>query len=253
MAIPDKQTLTKLYWQKKMSMPEIGKKYHVHYITVRNWLIKHKISRRKKGERTDSWKEKEIQILKNYRGIPIEKLLRLLPHRTNQAIYDKLKNLGYSRFLEKFRLAARRTLNLRKEEWSYLAGIIDGEGMVTIERQRRSNSFHPKLAVTTTNRNLSDWLQKRVNATCVISQNNHPTWKTKYECFLHGYNCKPVLENILPFLKIKQRHAKLAMEFIELRLSRKLAGMHYSKEKEIYSKIRRLNSSKAQLRSLGYM
>ena len=170
----------------------------------------------------------------------MEELLKLLSNRTNQGIYEKLKKLGYLRSLEKFKYQARKTINLKREEWSYLAGIIDGEGMITIEKQRRSDSFHPKIAITTTNKNLSNWLQEKVNTSCVISQNKHPTWKAKYECFIHGYSCKPILENILHFLKIKDKHAKLVLEFINLRLSRKDIRFHSRREKEIYNKIRKL-------------
>lgn len=245
MVIPNKESLNKLYWKKKMSMPEIGKKFHVHYITARNWLIKYRIPRRKKGERTDSWKEQESLILRDNRGKPMKELLKLLPGRTNQAIYCKLKKLGYTRSLEKFTYRSREILDLRKEEWSYLAGIIDGEGMITLERQRKFNSFHPKIAITTTNNNLSNWLQKRITTTCVISQNNHPTWKKKYECFFHGYRCKPILKSVLPFLKIKDTHAKLLIKFINIRLSRNHMGAHRREEKEIYNKIKKLNSHRA--------
>lgn len=242
MAIPKKETLNDLYLRKKVSMPKIGKRFHVHYITVRNWLIKYNIPRRKKGERTDCWTKEEVQILKHNRGKSMEELLKLLPVRANQAIYGELKKLGYLRFLEKFNYRAREIIDLKTEEWSYLAGIIDGEGMITIEKQRRRDSFHPKIAITTTDENLSNWLQKKVNTTCVISKNKHPTWKTKYECFIHGYSCKPILENVLPFLKIKNKHAKLVLEFINLRLSRKGIRFHSSREEEIYNKIRKLNN-----------
>lgn len=240
MAIPNKATLNELYIKKKMSMPKIGKKFHVHYITIRNWLIKYNIPRRKKGERTDCWTKEEIQILKYNRGKSMEELLKLLPARTNQAIYEKLEKLGYMRCLEKFNYRARETIDLKIEEWSYLAGIIDGEGMVTIEKQKKRNSSHPKIAITTTDKNLSNWLQKKVNTTCVVSHSKYSNYKTKHECFIHGYSCKPILEKVLPFLKIKDKHAKLVLKFINLRLSRKDVRGHNKKEKEIYNKIRKL-------------
>ncbi|MCD6284136.1 hypothetical protein J7J12_02680 [bacterium] len=241
MVIPGKKTLRDLYLKEGMSMPEIGKKFRVHYITVRNWLIKYGIPTRKKGERVDSWSEKEVRILKENRGKPIEELLRLLPDRTNQAIYEKLNKIGYSRALEKFKYQAKKKLNLKKEEWGYLAGIVDGEGTITVDKCSRENSYHPKIAITTTNRNLAEWLDKKLNATCTLSGENHPFWKTKYECFIHGYKCKPILENILPFLKIKDRHARLLIEFIEIRLSRKSISAHNKKEEEIVMQLKRLN------------
>ena len=174
----------------------------------------------------------------------MKELLKLRPNRTKQGIYEKLKKLGYLRSLEKFHYKTRSLIDLKREEWSYLAGIIDGEGMITIEKQRRSNSFHPKIAITTTNKSLSNWLREKIMTTCVVSKNKHPTWKTKYECFIHGYSCKPILQNVLPFLKIKDEHARLATEFINLRLSRKDMMMHSRREEKIYNRIRKLNNSK---------
>ncbi len=240
MIIPTKSVLEELYLRKGLSMPKIAKRFHIHYITVRGWLLKYDIPRRKKGHRVDKWSEKEEKILVRNMGKPMDELKGLLNNRTEMAIYDHLKKLGYSRGLEKFRYKANKKIFLRKEEWSYLSGIIDGEGMITIERQKKFNSLHPKMAVTTTNTRLRDWLKQKVDSTCVISQDSR--FKTKYECFIHGYSCKPVLEGIHPFLIIKGEHARLLKEFINSRLSRNSFSGFSRKEWGIYHKIRDLNS-----------
>ncbi len=240
MGIPDKELLNKLYWKKGLSLPKIAKMFHVHYITVRSWLVKYDIPRRKKGERADAWTPEETDILRKNLGEPMETLLQLLPKRTELGIYEKIKNLGTSRSMEVFKKRTRKDFNLKRDEWIYLAGIIDGEGTLTIDSKK--GNFNAKISIVTTNSELANWLREKLKTPVTVSKNKkHPEYRDKYEFFIHGYKTKPFLKKILPFLIVKKRNAKLLIEFINIRLSRSKHSEHSEEEQSIVEEIRKIN------------
>ena len=240
MSIPSKELLNELYWKKGLSLPKIGRMFHVHYITVRNWLVKYGIPRRKKGERADAWTPEEVNILKENLSEPMETLLKLLPKRTELGIYEKIRKFGTSRSIEVFKKRARKDFKLKRDEWIYLAGIIDGEGMLTIDSKK--SNLSAKISIVTTSNELANWLKEKLKTPLTISKNKkHPEYREKYEFFVHGYETKPFLEKILPFLIVKKRNAELLIEFINMRLSRSTHAEHLKGEKALLEQIRKLN------------
>ena len=132
---PSKEELYKLYWLEGKSLPELARLFKVHYITVRNWLVEYNIPRRRKGQRVDTWSEEEKQILLDNSDKPVKDIVKLLPKRTPQAIYTQLEKLGIK---NKRWLMAKKdfevNLNLSETDKAYIAGLVDGEGWITINR-----------------------------------------------------------------------------------------------------------------------
>lgn len=135
-------------------------------------------------------------------------------------------------------LAMRRTEAHKPEltatEWAYLAGIVDGEGTISIVRVlkhgRKGQPHHilqPILGVTNTNQELLTWLGQKIGTRVdsrsrpqVIGENHlkRPP-AVCYQVQLWGYQVYHVLRPIQPYLVAKQQQARLVLGFLESRLT----------------------------------
>jgi hypothetical protein len=115
-----------------------------------------------------------------------------------------------------------------KTKWSYLAGMIDGEGCISIWRTKARahdyessgktyGSFNLRIQVYNTSLELMKWLVANfggVYHTRLHVKDEHKnsySWRPKGE-----NNTKKMLLGILPYLVIKTEQAKLALEYIAL-------------------------------------
>ena len=115
-----------------------------------------------------------------------------------------------------------------KAKYGYLAGIIDGEGHIRIQRNivkgRKTDgtdciSYICSLGARNTDFRLIRHLIKHFGGTWYPSKppSNKPTWKKSYNWQLFGnYNLQKVLLAVLPYLQLKKSQAKLALEFLRL-------------------------------------
>ena len=97
---------------------------------------------------------------------------------------------------------------MNPEEVAYLAGIIDGEGTISI--MKRGNNFFPTVSIANTSKELMDWCKNRVGEkACVCrkaprserhSLSYHIRWR--FDAALN------VAELCLPYLIIKKDHAR---------------------------------------------
>lgn len=114
-------------------------------------------------------------------------------------------------------------------ELAYLAGVIDGEGTITIERtgNRRLNGIQglsPKVVVANTDTALIDYcanLFKRIGVKPHIKmqKRGYKTRKKDQYWITIGTltKCRKLLIPIMPFLIAKHAQAELVMEFIRIR------------------------------------
>ena len=120
-----------------------------------------------------------------------------------------------------------------KVNWSYLAGIIDGEGCICItksETRQRNKGWRDKpplfylqyqmyVQATNTNLVLMKWLVQTFGGDYHITYpedvvKNH---KARYEWSPKGNaHKKTVLLSILPYLVLKNEQAKLGLAYIDL-------------------------------------
>lgn len=131
-----------------------------------------------------------------------------------------------------------------KTKWSYLAGILDGEGTVSITRRLRTDvaknaakaadsgysNANPSLAycmrvsVYNTNIALMQWLIENfggVYYTKSRSIQNVEKHKVEYDWRIKGAkNHERILLGILPYLVIKKEQAKLALEYVRITMER---------------------------------
>lgn len=104
---------------------------------------------------------------------------------------------------------------------AYLAGIIDGEGSLYIQAQKRSDrkkiAYFPRFQVPNTNEKLIDWLHTTFGGYRYRKERTkyNPKWRTQYEWFTDIPLLDKLLPLIIPYLLLKQEHAKIMLEFRE--------------------------------------
>jgi hypothetical protein len=102
-------------------------------------------------------------------------------------------------------------------ELAWAAGIMDGEGCITIQRNSRMRSVQHRLAVkiTMTHRPTIDRLKEIFSAGSIAVGGADGMRKT-YSLWITQKPAGHVLEALLPFLVTKADEAVLALKFLEL-------------------------------------
>lgn len=129
----------------------------------------------------------------------------------------------------------------------YLAGVIDGEGSLAIEKlsprkNRKYCYFTPRLVVVNTNKQLMDWLVNKIGGKyharkLIVGR------KQCYSWFIFGKLIEKVIKLIIPLLICKRQLAELILQFRE---TVGKTGWHVTEEvlqlrNSMYLKSRELN------------
>jgi len=134
-------------------------------------------------------------------------------------------------------------------EIAYLAGLIDGEGTITITRHKQYDRPHwvckTFVWVSNTDRKLIKLLKRRHGGSCGLKGKprlKHHKANLYWRVMSHA-NIERILKACLPFLVIKKRQAKILLKFIASRNRNNKA--QYSKQELSYqTEIRKLNGRK---------
>lgn len=112
--------------------------------------------------------------------------------------------------------------NVPETDWYYLAGIIDGEGSILIGRgtgyDRKRNKYKRYLCqvrVGMTCKPLVDWLQQTFEGGVYFKKSQRIQWKHQWNWVLGSLRLQELLTRVAPKLKIKQKQAYLALEYLE--------------------------------------
>jgi len=112
---------------------------------------------------------------------------------------------------------------IAKAELSYTAGIVDGEGCITIgkvkrQKMKRGCYFYLDVRVVNTNEWLLQWLRFSYGGTIYKQTGKrNANWKDSWVWIIGDRHALAFLELILPYLKIKRPQAELAMQFQKAR------------------------------------
>ena len=141
-------------------------------------------------------------------------------------------------------------------DYAYLAGIIDGEGTVSITRSKyRKNgrvlvAYQPALTVSNTNLILLRSLQGRFGGHIVKA--NTPAdknWKQGYILFFRRKEMLALLPKVIPYLTAKRQKAELLLEYMNTRTRHVTKGVDgrfigiplTDRQKKIIAEIRKNN------------
>lgn len=98
----------------------------------------------------------------------------------------------------------------------YFAGLLDGEGFVTITCQGTTTQGSAAVGITNMNKPLLEELKRNFGG--IIYDHGKPTsvrHKQGYVWRLNGKKVEPFLTLVLPHLRLKKRQAELTLIFIE--------------------------------------
>lgn len=114
------------------------------------------------------------------------------------------------------------------QEWcAWAAGIIDGEGWISVFENRTGN-YRLEVGVNNTDPRMCRKLLEMFGGNkLVLFKTTNPKHRPFWKWQLLGRNCKPFLQAVLPYLVCKKDQAEIALCFIETVLERKNAGGKY--------------------------
>ena len=124
---------------------------------------------------------------------------------------------------------------MRKSDLGYVAGIIDGEGCISIAKIRKSNrtggfEYNLRISVEHTNEWLIKWLQFNFEGSVHFRKRGSDKWKGTWAWQIAASKAAEFLLLILPYLKIKQSHAELALQFQKSKVIRCYRVCHKTDE-----------------------
>lgn len=101
-------------------------------------------------------------------------------------------------------------------EKAYIAGIIDGEGSISLTKQSSNQHPSPVVSVASTDLELLEWLQKTIGSGTIIKKKNYnPTrHKDSYTYSVIRNTAIDLLHDISPYLIIHKKH-KRAKHIVE--------------------------------------
>ena len=107
---------------------------------------------------------------------------------------------------------------------AYLAGIIDGEGCITISRYMRKRNcrtpiYELRLIITMTHKPTIDFVSNNMpyGSSCFLRPNKVSSRKPSWKWVVTNSFATKILKTLLPYLITKHNQALLAIEFIRRR------------------------------------
>ena len=105
-------------------------------------------------------------------------------------------------------------LQLTEIEKAYLAGFIDGEGSIGIQQDSHARYGRICLRISNTNEMIIRYIRDLIGFGAVVFiKRQKDKWQDAYSYQVASYQCKIVLEQLLPYLKVKRELGELALEF----------------------------------------
>jgi len=132
-------------------------------------------------------------------------------------------------------------VTLSKVELAYVAGLIDGEGTVSIRRMA-GKKIKPHFRIANTSVTLMDWLSRVLNGpSTYIARSKTSAGVPMHQYTVQGLSNLPLYEALLPYLVIKRPQMELVIEFSRLRLEQGWTDPLNERQLKLISDIRALN------------
>jgi len=190
--------------------------------------------------------KEEIEIIKTYYvRVPSKKMQEYLPDRSLEWIRRKARELGVTFLrLKGVQYASKlRELGWTKEDAIYIAGLVDGEGTITLKKSkfRYSICYTPCLSIANNSKIIMDDLKQLGFGIWRKSVPLKKEWNRGYVAEVRGISVKPFLERIYPYLRIKKEHCLILLEFCEAWLNSSV-GTQLKNVIDYYNKLKVLNA-----------
>ena len=123
---------------------------------------------------------------------------------------------------------------VEEKDIAYTAGIIDGEGSIWPQKihcgSRGGNAI--TVSVGMTSETIPQWLSETWGGTYYFYKSKKPHCKDKWTWFLSSDRAVYFLQIILPYLKLKQKQARIAID-LQIARSKRRPRRATEEEKEI--------------------
>lgn len=101
---------------------------------------------------------------------------------------------------------------MTSEEKAYIAGIIDGEGTVTLTRDHKGELPAPKVSIANNDLALLKWIKEKAGAGVIIARSKRqPQHGEQYVLDYSNNSALALLAEIECYLRIKKPHAQLLL------------------------------------------
>jgi len=132
---------------------------------------------------------------------------------------------------------------LKEVEKAYVAGIVDGEGTVTLMKHHRNETPTPSVSVANNNLELLKWLKSLNGGTITNKKKRLPHHHKSYAWYVRQDRALRFLNEIKQYLIIKRKQAELITSTYKKVTHRagKYAPQMLRKKSQLVAKIRKLN------------
>lgn len=197
-----------------------------------------------------------VSLMRDWRRLPNRcpsdhpELIRREAHRLELSELNKKGQDDGKRFTK----PTRGKLTHQPLKLAYLAGVVDGDGSIFINRctrrRRNGNTFTAHdltLVVVNTSSGLIQWLLDNVGGSASSQVFANSKWSPRHSWKVAGSTAGEILRLIGPFLRMKERQQALAMDFEDnrIRLTRgsekSLVEKEVSRREDIYIRLCKLN------------
>ena len=176
------------------------------------------------------WREVSARM-----GTILPSSLRLLKRRYAEsgavALGEKMGRSPASVALKAMKMGLHRTLRDRATfrpvtmtpvNLAYLAGLIDGEGTVTLKRTggTAKKNLLPIVIVVNTSEEIISWLRGQIaTPNALIAFRRYAPGARLWSFSIRGLNYLPLYKALIPYLTLKRPQMELLVEWTSLRLS----------------------------------
>jgi hypothetical protein len=102
------------------------------------------------------------------------------------------------------------------KRWTYLAGLFDGDGSISLTEHDGSQQKHFFLSfsVNSVDRTTMNWLVQQFGGSYRQQKEWRENMRSGFAWYTQGRAIKDILENLLPYLRLKQSASKTALEYL---------------------------------------
>jgi len=114
-------------------------------------------------------------------------------------------------------------MNVTAVEAAYLAGIVDGEGSISMTRTKdrgHSRYWRVVLSVASCDRELIEWLAAKWRGATLFDMDRGDGRRLQHRWTVVGHAMRQVLHDVMPYLIIKRARAEWAAEVMQIQLQR---------------------------------
>lgn len=117
---------------------------------------------------------------------------------------------------------------MQEHDKAYIAGFLDGEGCIVVDKMKRTNAHHrqhyyyvPRICIANRHKGVLDYINKCFGDTGSMTlrklNKQNANWSDAWQLRFSSSATYYYLKQILPYLKMKQKQALLVIEMGELK------------------------------------